>query len=483
MSSNCWACSARAASARSTSRATRRCCATWRSRNICRSSSPAGGPTGGFRPRSDAEASSYATGLRSFIQEARLLAGFDHPSLVKVHRFWEGNGTAYMAMPHYRGRTLKEVRQTMVGAPDEAMLRALLEPLLSALAVLHDASVYHRDVSPDNIVLQPDGVPVLLDFGCARQVVHDRTQALTAVFKPNFAAIEQYGDDPGLRQGAWTDLYALAGVLRYMILGSPPPPAAMRAVKDSMVPLADSADALPGLSPSFLRAIDWALRIDPEQRPPSVAAWREAFDSSEAVAFDVPAATVQRSVAKASVASGVQRAARSRSRSWRSASMLGIALTLGVGVWAAAGMRAGADVHAGSLQTDLPAVAREAAPVATARAAVEVARAELPSASAADRDHSRAATASDARRAPAPRVEPRGSRSSSVALPRSTASAAPHDVASSLPSPRQVCGPLNFFAMAICMDRRCREPRYRSHAECEAYIRYAEARRQSEGLR
>ena len=168
MSSNCWACSARAASAQSTSRATRRCCATSAIKESVRQVRLPGGRRAGSAAQR-CRGIELRYGLRSFIQEARLLAGFDHPSLVKVHRFWEGNGTAYMAMPHYRGRTLKEVRQTMVGAPDEAMLRALLEPLLSALAVLHDASVYHRDVSPDNIVLQPDGVPVLLDFGCARR--------------------------------------------------------------------------------------------------------------------------------------------------------------------------------------------------------------------------------------------------------------------------------------------------------------------------
>ena len=439
---------------------------------------------GQVRPRSAAEASSYATGLRSFIQEARLLAGFEHPSLVKVHRFWEGNGTAYMAMPHYRGRTLKEVRQAMAGNADETMLRALLEPLLSALAVLHDASVCHRDVSPDNIVLQPDGVPVLLDFGCAREVVHDRTQALTAVFKPNFAAIEQYGDDPGLRQGAWTDLYALAGVLRYMILGAPPPPAAMRAVKDSMVPLADSADDLPGLSPAFLRAIDWALQLDPEQRPQSVAAWREAFDAPEGAALYVPGAALQSAGAEASATSGVQHARRSRFPTWSWAAMLGIALTLGVGVWAAAELRAGAAAKAASLQSDQPAVARQDAPVAIGPVAAEAAHVELPpvakTVAAPDRDRRPAASAPDARRAAASRTEPTVSRSVPAAPSKPTAPAAEHDVAGAVPSPRQACGPRNFFAMAICMDRRCREPRYRSHAECEAYIRYADARRQAE---
>jgi hypothetical protein len=101
------------------------------------------------------------------------------------------------------------------------------------------------------------------------------------------------------------------------------------------------------------------------------------------------------------------------------------------------------------------------------------------SASATDPDQALAATAPDARRAAANKTEPSPSRSSTATSPKPTVTAAERAVAGSI-SPRQVCGPLNFFAMAICMDRRCREPMYRPHAECEAYIRYADARRQSE---
>ena len=83
--------------------------------------------------RSKSDADTFALGLKSFVNEAKLLARFDHPSLLKVHRFWEANGTAYMAMPVLRGRTVKEVRQEMSAPPDEAWLRALLDPLLGAI--------------------------------------------------------------------------------------------------------------------------------------------------------------------------------------------------------------------------------------------------------------------------------------------------------------------------------------------------------------
>ena len=103
--------------------------------------------------RSAAFAETYAVGLRSFVNEARLLARFDHPSLVKVYRFWEDNGTAYMVMPFLRGMTLRDARRGMARAPDEAWIRSVIDPLLGALEALHREGVYHRDIAPDNLSL------------------------------------------------------------------------------------------------------------------------------------------------------------------------------------------------------------------------------------------------------------------------------------------------------------------------------------------
>src|SRR5678809_840172 len=126
--------------------------------------------------RSSSFAETYAIGLRSFINEARLLARFDHPSLVKVYRFWEDNATAYMVMPFLQGTTPR------------------------------------------------DSPPVLLDFGAARRVISDRTQSLTAILKPSYAPIEQYAEMTQLRQGPWTDLYALGAVIHYCLLYTSPSP-------------------------------------------------------------------------------------------------------------------------------------------------------------------------------------------------------------------------------------------------------------------
>lgn len=213
----------------------------------------------------------FGLGLRSFLNEARLLAKFDHPSLVKVHRFWEANGTAYMVMPFYKAQTLRQRRQELGAVPvTESWLMSMLEPLLGALAEMHRAEVFHRDIAPDNILWCADNRPVLLDFGAARRVLADRTQHLTAVLKPQFAPIEQYAEAQAMRQGPWTDIFALASTCYFMLAGRPPLPATARILSDDLTSLIELAP--PGFSTRVLATLDWAMAIRPEDRPHSVAA-------------------------------------------------------------------------------------------------------------------------------------------------------------------------------------------------------------------
>lgn len=225
---------------------------------------------------SQSNAESFATGLRSFVNEARLLARFDDPSLVKVHRYWEANHTAYMAMRYCSGPNLKQARERLATAPDEAWLRSLLVPLLGALERLHAEGIYHRDIAPDNIIIEAGGQPVLLDFGAARRVLGDRSQTLTAILKPAYAPIEQYGETGGVKQGPWTDLYALGATMHFLLLGRPPAPATARTVLDDGPALADVG--LPNCSTAFLACIDWMLQPRPADRPQSVAALRAALE-------------------------------------------------------------------------------------------------------------------------------------------------------------------------------------------------------------
>jgi len=226
--------------------------------------------------KSERHLDTFRAGLKSFVNEARLLARFDHASLVKVYRFWEENGTAYMVMPYYEGPTLKAALAELGRAPTELELRAWLKPLLDALAVMHAAQCYHRDISPDNILLTPRG-PLLLDFGAARRVIGDMTHAITVVLKPGYAPIEQYGDVATMAQGAWTDLYALACVVYYAIAGKTPTSSVERLMDDRVEPLAVFAAGR--YSDAFLHAIDAALAVRPADRPQSERQFRALLDA------------------------------------------------------------------------------------------------------------------------------------------------------------------------------------------------------------
>jgi serine/threonine protein kinase len=119
-----------------------------------------------------------------------------------------------MVMPFYEGITLKDELKAMGAPPDEEWLRELLEPLTEALAVIHTEQCFHRDIAPDNVILLKGSQrPLLLDFGAARRVIGDMTQALTVILKPGYAPVEQYAEVPGMKQGPWTDVYALAAVV------------------------------------------------------------------------------------------------------------------------------------------------------------------------------------------------------------------------------------------------------------------------------
>lgn len=224
----------------------------------------------------------FQAGLRSFINEARLLAQFDHPSLVKVHRFWEANGTAYMIMPFYEGSTLKETLR-QCEPPTELWLKQLLGHLLDALEIIHKENCFHRDIAPDNILILKDGRPLLLDFGAARRVISDMTQNLTVILKPGYAPIEQYAEMNSMHQGAWTDIYALAAVIYFAVTGKPPVPAVARIISDSIVPLTEAigGQTQNRYSPAFLHGIDKALAVKPEERPRDVATFRMLLDLAE----------------------------------------------------------------------------------------------------------------------------------------------------------------------------------------------------------
>ncbi len=235
-------------------------------------------PDGGVVPMSERHKETFDAGMRSFINEARLLAQFDDPSLLKVYRFWQEHGTTYMVMPLYRGQTLKVALAHMTAPVEEAWLLQVVDRVTHALTIMHQASCYHRDIAPDNILLLEDsGLPVVLDFGAARRVISDMTQAITVILKPGYAPVEQYAEVPDMTQGAWTDVYALAAVMHVAICGRAPPPSVARMLNDQYVALASNEILSKRYSHRLLATIDQALSVRPEHRPQSMAAMREAL--------------------------------------------------------------------------------------------------------------------------------------------------------------------------------------------------------------
>jgi serine/threonine protein kinase len=217
----------------------------------------------------------FEAGKTSFINEARMLARFKHPALIEVFRFWEQNSTAYMATPYYEGQTLKERLIHMQSPPDEALLKKFLMPVLDALAHMHGEQIYHRDISPDNIMILLDDRPVLLDLGAARRQEANNSQAMTVLVKPGYAPIEQYAGDGQIAQGAWTDIYGWGASAYFALTGKAPPPSASRIMNDSITRLTDAG--LKGYSYEFLAGIDAALAVRPDDRPQSVAALLQLF--------------------------------------------------------------------------------------------------------------------------------------------------------------------------------------------------------------
>ena len=233
--------------------------------------------------KSSGDAADFRKFLKDFLQEARVLARFEHPHVNKVHRFFQANGTAYMVLEYIDGETLSAVLRRDKRL-SRARLRRLLDELLSALEAVHAAGYVHRDVKPGNIMLRGDGSAVLLDFGIARQAIGEYSKSMTSILTPGYAPIEQYernADDVG----AWTDLYAV-GMVAYRCLSGIDEGKLPDAVKRAR--LAHKGDAGKDLKPAvevgkgvyderLLKAVDHAIKVHGNERPQSVAEMREAL--------------------------------------------------------------------------------------------------------------------------------------------------------------------------------------------------------------
>ena len=443
--------------------------------------------------RTDAGAAAYAQGLQSFIAEAKLLAHFSHPAIVKVHRFWEANGTGYMVMPHLRGPTLGQVRRSMSQPPTEEWLRSIMEPLMAALAMLHAEGVYHRDISPDNVLVSENGLPILLDFGAARSIGNEQSHSPTAILKPRFAPIEQYAEATHLRQGPWTDIYSLGALIAYLLMGTAPPQSTVRAIDDEMKPL--RGQRIDGVSPAFLSAIDWALSVRPQDRPQSIAELCEALDGHALVQRargDTPQTTARghrRRRPERPFAATVRLdrplvSPKARERAGRAALLAFASVVLLVAVAPLAPVAVPTRPDAAVAPEAIRELAHErvmakAKELPDPKAAAEQREtvAAVPSTKVAvvpstilTPTTSASTAANDARAEPLadrPRARnPKPAIASNNATKRSASRPAGQLEAS---GPASQCSTRGFFQRTYCMQRACKEPRFQSNVQCVPY--------------
>jgi len=203
---------------------------------------------------------------RRFLREAEALAKlWDIPQIVRVLRHFEDNGTAYIAMEYVEGVNLKVYLQKLGRPLTVEELFTILGPVVEALNHVHQAELVHRDISPDNIMVLPDGSAKLLDFGAARYVENadasqDRNTSTQAILKHGFAPPEQYRSHGAL--GPWTDIYALCATIYFCLTGKVPPESMSRMMREAELDL----DSVPGLTQQQKIGLEKGMDLFPKQR-------------------------------------------------------------------------------------------------------------------------------------------------------------------------------------------------------------------------
>lgn len=485
--------------------------------------------------RSRGSSERFEIGRDAFIAEVQTLASCEHPALLRVQRLLRANGTVYRIMPLVAGVSLLEHCAALGAAPEPAQLRAWLDTLLGALAVLHDAGFVHGAISPDNILLQPDGVPLLLDFNAVRRaLLRDGTSGLLP--PPAFEPIEQRAGD-AQATGPRTDLYSLAASLLACANADLPAPQAGHAGASFIAHWQRCHDHLtmPVDVARMFGALDACLAAQPAQRPQSVAALRALIERGvPARPVPAPAAPLaQPGRAEVSAADGArviaeldqtfaaiaaqaqhatpQAAATPRSpppplpeplafapvdappplappqRAWsvaRFAAVTAALLLAGAATWWWLGQpqQAAAPLVADTASPAQPSVALPVAPPQAGLADGAVAPSPQvlldgeppPNAGPIEPP----AAAPPAPITPAAPSDPAGA-DKPAAKPPAKAEAPPprHKAAPAKPaatSPSEVCGPRTQFSLYRCMHAQCAKAQWHDHAQCQQ-LRRADA--------
>lgn len=215
---------------------------------------------------------SFERGRRLFYQEANILARLRHPNIVRVRNCFLANNTAYLVMDYEPGKNLGRYIKKRQGGLSTNFLLTVFPPLLDALDTIHDTHNLHLDIKPSNVHLRPGGNPLLLDFGAVYHL-DDVGDKKAQVITPGFSPVEQYYASG--KVGPWTDVYAIGASIRACIEGKPPPSSVERHANDTLQPAAELfGQRYPA---HILDAIDWAMRIEHEERPQNAHLLRQAL--------------------------------------------------------------------------------------------------------------------------------------------------------------------------------------------------------------
>ena len=183
------------------------------------------------------EDESYKNGLEKFYNEAKILAKFHGiAGVVSVINFFYANGTAYLVMEYVDGITLKEYIKEHGPIAGERVLQ-MIHPVIKALSAIHKTGIIHRDISPDNILVNQKEELVLIDFGSARAERQTMTQSMTVLFKRGYTPEEQYRGRGNW--GAWSDVYSLCATMYFMLTGIVPNESIERMIHDDIKLLRD----------------------------------------------------------------------------------------------------------------------------------------------------------------------------------------------------------------------------------------------------
>jgi serine/threonine protein kinase len=215
----------------------------------------------------------FKRGRVLFFEEAKVLSTLKHPNIVEVIGFFKANSTVYMVMTYDYGVTLDKLLKNKSLTITEDFVLSLFTSLLAGLGHIHSQQFIHLDIKPSNILVRPGNDALLLDFGAIQSFPKSHLGKQSKVLTKGYSPIEQHNLSTQL--GPWTDIYAVGASMRSCLELKTPVSAQDRARQDTLVPAVKAFKRK--FSDRLLQAIDWAMALQPENRPQSVAELLQAL--------------------------------------------------------------------------------------------------------------------------------------------------------------------------------------------------------------